>query len=102
MSSEDTSPSTETSTKSDTDMTDTAEGSERTTRRDVSRLVRYALLAGLTLLALIALVRLYFAVSNAIDLWITREFRSLFHAAFNLVVLVLAAIGISWQIRSLP
>lgn len=67
--------------------------------RDLVTYARYALLAGLTLLALVATFRFYFAVSSAIDLWVAREFRPLFQAAFNLVVLLLAAIGISWEVR---
>lgn len=67
--------------------------------RDLVRYARYALLGGLTLLALVATLRFYFAVSNTIDLWVAREYRSLFQAAFNLVVLLLAAISISWEVR---
>jgi hypothetical protein len=66
---------------------------------DLVRYARYALLAGLTLVALVATFRFYFAVSNTIDSWVAREYRSLFQAAFNLVVLLVAAIGISWEIR---
>lgn len=66
---------------------------------DLVRYARYALLAGLTLLALLATVRFYFAVSTTIDRWVAREYRSLFQAAFNLVVLLVAAIGISWEVR---
>lgn len=69
--------------------------------RNVERYVRYALVAGLTLVALVALVRFYFAASNTIDTWVTDEYRSLFQAAFNLVVLLLAGVGISWQVRRL-
>jgi hypothetical protein len=69
--------------------------------RDVERYVRYVLLAGFTLLALVALLRFYFAASGAIDTWVTDEYRSLFQAAFNLVVLFAAGIGISWQVRQL-
>jgi hypothetical protein len=67
--------------------------------RDLVTYARYALLAGLTLLALVATFRFYFAVSSAIDIWVAREFRPLFQAAFNLVVLLLAAVGISWEVR---
>lgn len=66
---------------------------------DLVRYARYALLAGLTLVALVATFRFYFAVSNTIDSWVAREYRSLFQAAFNLVVLLVAAIGISWEVR---
>jgi uncharacterized membrane protein len=55
----------------------------------------------LALLALLATVRFYFAVSTTIDRWVAREHRSLFQAAFNLVVLLVAAIGISWEVRKM-
>jgi hypothetical protein len=67
--------------------------------RDLVRYARYALLGGLTLLALVATLRFYFAASNAIDIWVARQYRPLFQAAFNLVVLLVAAVGISWEIR---
>jgi hypothetical protein len=80
-----------------TDDAATSEADDDT--RDLVRYARYALLGGLTLLALVATLRLYFAVSSAIDIWVAREYRPLFQAAFNLVVLLLAAIGISWEVR---
>lgn len=83
---------------SDTDSSPTA---EQSTGRNVERYVRYVVLAGFTLLALVALLRFYFAASATIDTWVSTEYRSMFQAAFNLVVLLLAGIGISWQVRSL-
>lgn len=74
---------------------------EQSTGRDIERYMRYALLGVFTLLALIALLRFYFAASNAIDVWVSDEYRSLFQAVFNLVVLLIAGIGISWQVREL-
>jgi PGF-CTERM protein len=68
---------------------------------DLVRYARYALLAGLALLALLATVRFYFAVSTTIDRWVAREYRWLFQAALNLVVLLVAAIGISWEVRKM-
>ncbi|MFB6304334.1 MAG: hypothetical protein ABEH47_04145 [Haloferacaceae archaeon] len=65
------------------------------------RLVNYGLLAGLLLLALVAAVGFYTAVSSAISTWVTDEWRPLFRAAFNLVVLLLAGSGIAWQARRL-
>jgi hypothetical protein len=59
--------------------------------------LNYGLLAGLLILALVAVVGLYTAVSSAISIWVTREWRPLFRAAFNLVVLLLAGSGIVWQ-----
>lgn len=59
--------------------------------------LNYGLLAGLLILALVAVVGVYTAVSSAISIWVTREWRPLFRAAFNLVVLLLAGAGIVWQ-----
>lgn len=61
----------------------------------------YALLVGLSLLALIAALQFYSNASAVIDQWIADEYRSLFQAAFNLVVLLVAAAGITWQARRL-
>ena len=97
--------------RSDETMTDTAtddgrEHREDTTRdtdegRDLRRTLNYVLLAGLSLLTLIATLQLYFNVSSAINQWITHEYRSLFQAAFNLVVLLLVGSAMVWQVRRL-
>ena len=63
--------------------------------RDVRLLLERLALAGLLLLALVAGLRFYLAASTTIDRWIVREYRSLFHAAFNLALLLLAGYGIS-------
>lgn len=69
--------------------------------RDVrTYLLRGALLL-LTLLAVLATLRFYLAASTAIDVWIDRRYRPLFQAAFNLVVLLAAGIGISVVVRRL-
>lgn len=82
-------------------MTETTGDHETENRdgRDLRRTLDYALLAGLSLLALIATLQLYFNVSSAIDQWITYEYRSLFQAAFNLTVLLLVSAGMVWQVR---
>lgn len=82
-----------------TDTPDPTTGTATDDTTDLVRYARYALLGGLTLLALVATLRFYFAASNAIDVWVAREYRPLFQAAFNLVVLLVAAIGISWELR---
>ncbi|MFW5934512.1 MAG: hypothetical protein ACOCQL_01530 [Halolamina sp.] len=69
--------------------------------RDLRRTLNYVLLAGLSLLALIATLQLYLNVSSAINQWISHEYRSLFQAAFNLVVLLLVGTGMVWQVRRL-
>jgi hypothetical protein len=68
---------------------------------DLRQKLNYALLAGLSLLALIAALQFYFNASSAINQWVTHEYRSLFQAVFNLVVLLLTAAGISRQVRRL-
>lgn len=67
--------------------------------RDLRSLLDRAALAALVLLALIAGLRFYLAASATIDQWIVREYRSLFHATFNLALLLLAGYGISVQVR---
>jgi len=98
----------------DTDTTPVPDESERTVTAPedegestdddghrVRRYANYAVLLVLGLLAFVALIRLYFSASNAITTWITSEYRSLFQAAFNLVVLLIAGVGISYQLRRL-
>jgi uncharacterized membrane protein len=58
-------------------------------------------LALLVLLAVVATIQLYLSVSNVIGTWVEPRFRALFRAAFNLVVLLLAVLGISWLVRAL-
>jgi len=94
-------------THTDTDpSTDTVDGAsasdtDKQTGARVRRYANYAILMVLGLLAFVAVVQLYLSVSNAIGTWITSEYRSLFQAAFNLIVLLAAGIGISYQLRRL-
>ncbi|WP_248896198.1 hypothetical protein [Haloplanus halobius] len=74
---------------------------ESTDHSRVRRYANYAALLLLGLLAFIAVIRLYLSISNAITTWITHEYRSLFQAAFNLIVLLLAGVGITYQLRRL-
>jgi len=67
----------------------------------VRRYANYAVLLVLGLLAFVAVIQLYLSVSNVIRTWIEPEYRSLFQAAFNLVVLLAAGVGISYQLRRL-
>ena len=79
----------------------TNEDAESEGGRDVrGYLLRGALLL-LVLLAVLATLRFYLAASTAIDIWIERRYRPLFQAAFNLVVLLAAGIGISVVVRKL-
>lgn len=68
---------------------------------DLRRKANYALLAGLSLLALVAALQFYLNASAVISQWVTYEYRSLFQAVFNLAVLLLAAAGISRQVGRL-
>lgn len=83
----------------DTDPDDTDD--KQSLRSDVERYVRYLLVAGFSLLALIAMLRFYFAASATIDTWISQEYRSLFQALFNLAILLVAGAGIGWQARKI-
>jgi hypothetical protein len=80
-------------------------GSETSSADDtgprVRRYANYAILFVLGALAFVAVIQLYLSVSNVIRTWITTEYRSLFQAAFNLVVLLAAGVGISYQLRRL-
>lgn len=81
-----------------------ADGVPEADAMDGSRLRRflnYGLLAGLLLLALVAAVGFYTAVSSAISIWVADEWQPLFRAGFNLAVLLLAGSGIAWQVRRL-
>jgi len=91
---------TDTDPSTDTDESNGSDADGDTGVR-VRRYANYAVLAVLGLLAFVAVVRLYLSVSNAIGTWVTHEYRSLFQAAFNLVVLLVAGVGISYQLRRL-
>ena len=84
---------------------ESASGTETEERRwltdDIERTLRYLFVAGLSLLALIALLRFYFAASATIDSLIAPAYRSLFQALFNLAILLLSGAGILWQANQL-
>jgi len=86
---------------------DEQSASPRTDRRDADtaqRMVRYAQWAAFALLLLVALlatVRLYFAVSATVNTFITRRYRPLFMAGFNLAVVLASAVGLSTLVRRL-
>ena len=72
--------------------------------RSVDRLrttLNYAVLGGLLLLAAISAVQLYLAVGRTITTFVVYEYRAPLMVAFNLAVLLLAALGISLQLRRL-
>jgi hypothetical protein len=95
----DSQPTTDGGETASTSTPSTAESDE--TGRNVARYVNYAVLGGLCLLAFIAAIQFYLSTSQAINTWVTREYRSLFQAAFNLVVVLLAGTGIAFQLRRL-
>ena len=91
---------------SETPPTDDGDGGEasaesRSTGERLAWLVQVAGLVVLSLLALVATFRVYIAASNAISVWISRDFVSLFQVAFNLLVLIVAVYGISVLVRRL-
>ncbi|MDS0299603.1 hypothetical protein NDI76_12705 [Halogeometricum sp. S1BR25-6] len=63
--------------------------------------LNYAVLGGLLLLAAISAVQLYLAVGRTISTFVVYEYRAPLMVAFNLAVLLLAALGISLQLRRL-
>lgn len=61
--------------------------------------VNYLALAGLGLTLLVAGIQFYASVTASIDRFVAREFQPLVRAVFNLALVVLAAAGISIQLR---
>ena len=68
---------------------------------DVRTSLQWAALAGLVLLAFVAAVQFYLNGGRAIRIWVAPEYEPLFQAAFNLVLLLVAGLGISWLVRRL-
>jgi len=65
------------------------------------RLVDYLALAGLALLALVAGIQVYTAIDATIGRFVVREYRPLFRGVVNLALLLLAAGGVTLQLRRL-
>lgn len=78
-----------------------AGGSRGLLDREPRELMYWVGLAVCGLLALAALVSFYTSVLDAIRTWVDPEYRSLFRAAFSLVVLVLSVLGVSLTVREL-
>ncbi|WP_254537597.1 hypothetical protein [Halomarina litorea] len=68
-------------------------------RGELVRYVQYGALAVLVLVVLVATANLYTSVSAAIDVWVSDRYRPLYHAAFNAVVLLVAASGVVAVLR---
>jgi hypothetical protein len=71
------------------------------TAAQLKRYLNYAVLAGLILVALVSVIQLYSAVTRTINTFVVPEYRAPFLAAFNLFVLLVAALGISIQLARL-
>jgi len=69
--------------------------------RDVRELLLRGVLVVLGLVAVVALFQFYSSALAVINEWIAREYRALFRAMFNLVVLLAAGVGISLVLREL-
>ena len=78
----------------------TDEDSADTARR-MLRYAQWTAFALLVLVALVATVRLYIAVSATVETFITRRYQPLFMAAFNLAVLLSCIVGLSGLVRRL-
>jgi hypothetical protein len=79
------------------------EGGEATTlgTTDLRSAVLWGALALLALLSAYSLFQFYAFASAAINEWVTGGYRELFQAGFNLVVLLLSAIGVVLVVRQL-
>lgn len=75
--------------------------SDQSTAETLKRYLNYAVLAGLILVALVSVFQLYSAVTRTINTFVTPEYRAPFLAAFNLAVLLVAALGVSLQLKRL-
>lgn len=73
----------------------------RTSGERLAWVVQIGALVVLCLLALLATFRFYFAASQAIEVWISDDFVSVFQAAFNLLVLIASVYGVSMLVRRL-
>lgn len=67
----------------------------------VTEYLQWGLLALLVVFALVAAVSLYGNVGRIIQVWVAEDYRPIFNAAFNLVVLLVAAAGIGTVLRRL-
>ncbi|MFC7019071.1 MULTISPECIES: hypothetical protein [Haloarcula] len=80
---------------SQTESSDDAEG------RSIRTYATWAAFAILVLVALVATFQFYFAASAAITEFVTRRYRPLFRAGFNLVIVLACGLGISLLVRRL-
>jgi len=81
--------------------TDTERPAESSTDFAVRTNLFRGALALFALLAVAAIIQLYGSVNATINTFVASEYRPLFRAAFNLVVLLASGVGISWCVREL-
>lgn len=87
---------TETRTATDTETHDNGGSSQLiANQRTLREYAQWAAFAILVLVALIGTVRLYFSLSAAIETFVTRRYRPLFMAGFNLGVVLACVLGLS-------
>jgi hypothetical protein len=86
-----TSPEAETGDRSNSDTTSPV----ATEKRTLTEYAQLAVFGILVLVALIGTVRLYFSLSTAIETFVTRRYRPLFMAGFNLAVVLACTLGLS-------
>lgn len=78
------------------------DGRTRTVTKETVRSYLYrGALVVLVLLAVVALSQFYMSALDVIRTFVADQYRSLFNAAFNLVVLLAAGIGISVVVREM-
>lgn len=98
---EDTAMTTESTTPEADEPTREPSADDEGTVERLTAALNYAVLAGLLLLAAISAVQLYLAVGRTISTFVVPEYRAPLMVAFNLAVLLSAALGISLQLRRL-
>ncbi|SFR53787.1 hypothetical protein [Halogeometricum limi] len=76
-------------------------GEAPSTVQRLTTALNYAVLGGLLLLAAVSAVQLYAAIGRTVTTFVVPEYRAPVMAAFNLAVLLVAALGISLQLRRL-
>lgn len=55
----------------------------------------------LSVMAVVAIIGFYNSVSSAIDVWIASDYQPIFRSIFNLVVLLVCALGLSLLVRQM-
>lgn len=98
-STDDTNDSTDAGTDSADTGADSTDAGADSKGQTVIRALQWAAFAILLLVALVATFQFYFAASNTINEFVARRYRPPFHMAFNLVILLGSALGLSVLVR---